>query len=301
MKKLVYSIVAIVLLLFVLDRAGGLLMSVAYRHSKDIWSYKINYIANDADENVVLMGTSRCNNHYVPAIIADSLGETVYNAGISSTKNIFSHYICLCHLLSHHTPKVVCLELSAADFAQEDNAFSSTAFFAPFFGRDRQADSVFRDAGRYWAFSLSHLYRYNGRALQTLAGLLIDWQKDDEQGYLPIERPAFLPDPLYEEEPTAACDSLKISYLNKFVARCREKDITVIFMISPKFTIAPPAYYATLEEVARQNDVPLLDYHSSGLYHNQPELFHDNDHLWDEGARHFSSVFAADLKRLLGW
>lgn len=299
MKKLALSIVAILGLLFLLDRAGGLLMGTAYQHSRDVWSYKINHIARQVNAPVVLLGTSRCNNHYVPSVIADSLGTEVYNAGISSTKNIYSHYICLCHLLRRYTPRVVCLELSAADFAQEDDAFSSTAFFAPLFGLDEQADSVLRDAGRYWAFRLSHLYRFNGRALQTLAGLILDWQKDDEQGYLPIEKPASWPDPLYEEQAVPEVDSLKIAYLNRFVARCRERHIGVVFVISPKFTIAPAGYYAPLQEVARQNGIPLLDYHSAGLYHNRPELFHDNDHLWDEGARLYSARFAADLRRVL--
>ena len=298
MKKLLCSIAAILCVLFLLDRAGGMIMRETYQYSKDIWSYKINYIVNQADEDVILMGTSRCNNHYVPAIIADTLGLTVYNAGISSTKNIYSHYICLCHLLAHHTPQVVCLELSSADFVKEDNAFSSTTFFAPFFGRCAQADSVFRDSGRFRAFRLSHLYRFNGRSLQTIAGLILDWQKDDEQGYQPIPRPDFLPDSLGREVLSSEIDSLKLHYLNQFIALCREKDITTVLMISPRYTLVCPEFYATLKEVARQNEVPLLDYHTIGLYHEHPEYFRDNDHLWDEGARHYSAVFAGDLKKL---
>jgi hypothetical protein len=42
-----------------------------------------------------------------------------------------------------------------------------------------------------------------------------------------------------------------------------------------------------------------LDYHTNGLYLDHREYFMDNDHLWDKGARKYSSVFAHDLKKLI--
>ena len=58
-------------------------------------------------------------------------------------------------------------------------------------------------------------------------------------------------------------------------------------------------FYDVLKETALENGLPFLDYHTAGLYQDHPDYFHDPSHLWDKGARLYSSVFARDLKKLL--
>ena len=88
MRKLFLYLFVILAALLLFDRGGGCIMAEAQRRSKDMWSYKLRHITEGLCEDVVLMGTSRCHNHYVSDIIADTLEITVYNAGITSTKNI---------------------------------------------------------------------------------------------------------------------------------------------------------------------------------------------------------------------
>ena len=305
MKKLIASITVICVIAFGLDRLLSHVMWQVNQRSHDIWSYKIKYLYNDADQDVILFGTSRCNNHYVSSIIADSLGLSVYNGGISSSHNIFAHYIALNILLQHHTPKVVCLELSADDFQKEADAFSSTNIFAPYINKSPEIDSVFRVAGTYWPFMISHLYRFNNKACENLAGLVLNWEKDDASGYQPIQRPAVFPDCLEEEAKTdeeggkADIDSQKLEFLQRFITQCQRRGIRLVFMVSPKYTKVAPGYYDALKSVAESRGVPFLDYHSAGLFLSEPQLFHDSSHLWDEGARAYSLLFASDLKRLL--
>ena len=69
MKRLIVSFFVILAGVFVVDRIGGLLMGWVNRHTSDITAPKIKYLVNDVDEEVLFMGTSRCNFHYVPSII----------------------------------------------------------------------------------------------------------------------------------------------------------------------------------------------------------------------------------------
>jgi hypothetical protein len=71
-----------------------------------------------------------------------------------------------------------------------------------------------------------------------------------------------------------------------------------VFTASPKYTTVDVSHYDVLKSLAKEHDIPFLDYHTRGLYLDHPEYFKDNSHLWDEGARHFTSIFAGDLKRL---
>ena len=99
------------------------------------------------------------------------------------------------------------------------------------------------------------------------------------------------------EETRSDIDSLKIRYIQRFADLCHERQIKLIFMVSPKFTIVDSAHYNILKDIAKKNDIPFLDYHTCGLYHDHPYYFKDSSHLWDKGARIFSQTFANDLKQ----
>ena len=299
MKRLIISCVFILLGVFVADRLGGVAMWWVNQHTQDISGPKMKYLVNEVHEDVLLLGTSRCNLHYVPSILMDSLGMSVYNGGIDASNCIYAHYYILNHILAHHTPKVICLEVMTSDYARQADAFETTSFFAPYVGKNDCADSIFREAGTYWTYRLSHLYRYNAKAVSNMGGLLLNKQSEGEHGYLPIARPAHFPDKPEKQETPAECDSLKLHYLRKFITLCRERDIKLVFMVSPAYRVASADLYDVLKEVASEYEIPFLDYHSQGLYLDHPEYFKDKSHLWDKGARLYTAVFAHDLKRIL--
>ena len=299
MKKFLNSVLFVGAGVFALDRIGGKAMQWVNRHTRDVAGPKILYLVEDIKEEVVLMGTSRCNYHYVPSLISDSIGMSVYNGGIDASSNIYAHYIVLCHILAHHTPKVICLDVSASDFALQDKPLRTVSFFAPYFGRNAAADSVFREAGTYGAYRLSHLYRFNAKAVSNLMGLAINRHEQDDHGYIPLSRPPYFPDKLEETPLPKAVDEKKLDYLRRFIALCHDRGIRLVFSISPAYCIVAPTHYDVLKTEARRNGVPFLDYHSTGLFLDHPEYFKDNGHLWDEGATLFSEIFADDLRQIL--
>lgn len=299
MKKLVCSILYVIIALFAVDRAGGVVMKWVGRHTNDVLAPKLRYLQHDVHEDVVFIGASRCHHHYVSSIIADSLGLSVYNAGVGGSDNIFSHYIVLCHVLARYAPKVVCLEVMPTDVSRQDDPFQVLSFFAPLYGCNQKADSVYRLAGKYWRYQVSHLLRYNAKAASNIIGLVLNRQKGNDSGYIPLPKPNAYPKQPTTEETGQDTDSLKTEYIERFINICREKHIQLVFTVSPKYTIVPPNHYDTLRQIARRHRIPFLDYHTRGLYLDHPEYFKDRTHLWDEGAKHFSALFAKDLKNAL--
>ena len=300
MKRLIYSLLLIATLAFVIDRIGGMIMSRLYDSSKDVTlAAKMQYLMNDCSQDMLLLGTSRAHDHYVPAILKDSLGISVYNGGFTGSGNIYSQYIILNLILSHHTPKIICLDVRTHDFTTSDNPFGSIAIFAPYIGLNARADSVFREAGIYWRYVVSHLYRYNARVISNIFGFMFQMQKYEENGYMPIFQPPHFPDTLKKSDFVFSCDSNKVKYIRKFISLCREHDILLVFTVSPAYDIVAPDQYSVLKQIAAENDIPFFDYHSAGLYLDHPEYFRDKNHLWDKGARLFTSVFAHDLKMYL--
>ena len=299
MKKLLTSILFVVVGLFIVDRLGGMAMWWVNQHTHDVSGPKIKYLVNDVHEDIILMGTSRCNCHYVPSIISDTLGLSVYNGGIDASNNIYAHYLMLNHILAIHKPKVICLEVMTSDFKEQTDPFNTITFFAPYFGINEDADSIFRLAGTYWKYRLFHLYRYNAKAVSNIAGLTVSRQKGEDNGYIPYLNPTQYPNLLeYGQTPTNI-DSTKLEYIQRFINMCHNNSIMLVFMVSPMYTKVNADYYDVLKIVAKQNNIPFLDYHTKGLYLDHPDYFHNSTHLWDKGARVYSSVFARDLKRIL--
>ncbi len=299
MKKLICSLAFIIAGLFIVDRIGGVMMNWVGEHTNDVLGPKLRYLHHDIHEDVVMMGASRCHHHYLPSILADSLGMSVCNAGVGGSDNIYSHYVVLCHILERYTPKVICLEVMSSDYCHQDDAFNVLSFFAPLYGYSEAADSVYRLAGKYWRYQVSHLFRYNAKVASNIIGLVVNRQRDNDNGYIPLPEPGQFPTELPTETVRNDIDSMKIGYVERFINLCHARQIQLVFTASPKFTLAEPAYYDVLKGLARQHDIPFLDYHTEGLYHDHPEYFKDRTHLWDRGARLYSSLFARDLKHIL--
>lgn len=298
MKKLLVALLFIIVALFAFDRIGGLAMWWINQHTQDDTGPKIRYLVNDIHEDVLLMGTSRCNSHYVPSIISDTLGVSVYNGGIDASNNIYAHYLVLNHVLDVHKPKLICLEVMTSDFEKQEEPLNTITFFAPYFGRNEEADSLYRLAGIYWKYRASHLYRYNAKAASNVAGLMISSQQGEDNGYFPSPQPTRLVSLGHKKTPIEV-DSTKIEYIQKFIDLCHRNGIMLVFTVSPMYLDVDTDCYDVLKTIAKQKNVPFLDYHTRGVYHNRPEYFHDHYHLWDEGARAYSSLFASDLKQML--
>lgn len=298
MKKFLISLLLLLSLWFIADRIGGWIMWKVNQETQDIPGPKLHYLTHDIDEDIILLGTSRCNCHYVPSIIADSLGMSTFNAGINASENIYNHYIALNLILTHHTPKVVCLDVRTTDYACEPDPFAVIGFLAPCIGYSRQADSVFMDAGKYWPYQLCHLYRYNAKALTNIKGLF-ETEPMETDGYYALPYPSHTPDRLDTLPKPARVDSLKTSYLRRFIERCQSRNIEVVFVVSPAYLIPDGDIYGPLRTIAAEYDVPFFDYHSRGMFLDHPEYFKDENHLWDKSARLFTSTFAHDLKNYL--
>lgn len=299
MRKFFVSLAVILTVSFALDRLGGEIMWWVNQHTHDVSGPKINYLVKGVHEDILLLGTSRCNYHYVPSIIQDSLKMSVYNGGIDASSNIYAHFIVLNHVLSSFKPKVICLEIMTNEFNVQANPFKTITFFAPYFGLNAIADSVFLAANNYWGYRVSHLYRYNARAVSNIAGLLVDRQKEGEGGYLPLREPNEYPYEIDFEYTPEAVDSMKIDYVHRFIDTCRSNGVELVFMVSPRYSEVAPDHYDVIKKMALEEGVPFMDYHTRGLFLDHPEYFRDKSHLWDAGARQFSSIFAHDLKMVL--
>lgn len=277
----------------------GILMKWVSQNTKSADTVKIRYLANNTADEIILLGSSRTYHHYVSSILADSIKMSVYNGGMDGTDNIYIHYFLLELILKHHSPKIVCLELSTRDYSTIYEPYKAIGRIAPYIGKTENADSIFHDSGYYWPYRLCKMYRYNENALPNIAYLFLNAKQKEDAGYEALPQSMSFTENLKSEYAVKKIDKLKLHYLNKFISLCKERNIKLVFTISPKYTLASSNLYNPLKKIADKNNIPFFDYHTKRLLLNHKQYFKDTDHLCGKGAVVLTAIFAHDLKEYL--
>ena len=297
-KKLLYSILFVISILFGIDRIGAEILWSINQHANSQSNIKIRDVVYRTNADVVLMGTSRTGCNYVSSIIADSINLSVYNAGIDASECIFSHYYLLNHLLKRYKPKMICLELWSMDYTNNMNPYNGLRMFGPYFGIERKSDSLFYYSDDWWPYTISHLSRYNSVIASDIYSLFSKKQISAD-GYLPLPTPEDLLDKPISQIRSNDINSLKLITLQKFIDVCKESNIELLFTISPIYAYIEKGEYYPLYKIAKENSIMLFDYHSKELFLDEPTCFYDVVHLCNEGAEKFTQIFAHDLKEYL--
>lgn len=292
-------IVAAILLIVAMDLCLGGVSAWLYHRSKYGIFHRQQYILNESKDDIIILGSSRVSHHYIPSILTDSLGMSCYNAG-SEGMCIYYHYAMLAAMIERgHCPKVVIYDVMNFDTKEHPGpTFTLDAALdrlAPHYGEFACIDSLFALKG--WKEKLklqSKAYRYNSKLVQSIKCNFIPLPEDN--GYEAVK--GRLKESIqFDKEAYDDCalDSLKLEYMRKLVLLAKQHQIRMFFVLSPYYLDNPSRAYDAAKEIARMNDVEVIDcYNEPALMKH--ELFRDRMHLNDKGAHVWSAYFAHILK-----
>jgi len=300
MKKLLIFICSALALAFVADRVLALCVDWIYRQSKATDAYKINQTVREVKSDVLFMGSSRCHHNYVPSIISDSIGRSVYNAGLWGMMNIYYQYGLLQLMLDRYTPKVICYEVHPIDIlATPYSDVERLNILSPFIGKNHELDSLFRKAGTYSYFRLSHLYRHNGKLMDYLAGTFFVDNSQSDNGYKPLYMQ--VKEGEMTDEFNFPVESGKFQLFNQFIDTCQSRGIRLIFISSPMYNRSASTLrqFERFDSIAQSRGLTFLDYTELQPYCDSTALFADRGHFNDTGARFYSKMVGGELKKIL--
>ena len=83
MKRFIIKIIIFFLIIAVIDQITGRIIKYIDRNSQYGDSFTREYITARCNEDIIIMGSSRGNHHYVPQIITDSLKLSIRCTGHS--------------------------------------------------------------------------------------------------------------------------------------------------------------------------------------------------------------------------
>jgi hypothetical protein len=301
--KLIGKLAILLAILFVCDRLVGMLLeNLFYKqtHGDDVVSIQL---IEKANEEILVMGSSRASHHYNAALLENATGMTCFNGGRDEMTITYSNAI-LPVIYKRYTPKVLVLdltpsELTAASHGEVVYQRISTVLL-PFSNRHKELLPTIALAGEteIWKSKVSHIYPYNSLIGSSVQNAFTNVGHHSIKGFEPI--PGKI-DTNYYKTPAMNFNVLGIvepklqAKLQNIVDIAKSHNTRLIAIISPFYfplELDKNESYHTIKQMMETNGVEFYDFTHASPFLNNPTLFYDEVHLNDSGANIYTQTIA---------
>jgi hypothetical protein len=268
-------------------------------------TFKNEYLYRICADDILILGSSKADHHYVPSIFEDSLGISCYNAGEMGC-GIIPAYTRYKMVSKRHKPKIVIYELTPGyDYLQDEG-------YSPYLGVIRPYANMSTVKDTYLDFSdelegvrlISSMYRNNSKLVANVKDILTS--PDKYKGYEPLygalspnTKQVMIADSIIE---VSKVDSLKLSYMVQLINDTKLDGVQLFFAISPAYGVLENKFnseYAPAFELCEKYDVPLMDYSKCSAYTGKNELFQDKTHLNHKGAVLYTQMMTRKINEFI--
>lgn len=248
------------------------------------------FVAHKTPADLVILGASRAQHHYISEQMEDSLGVSVYNYGSDGRCTLYQ-YLCLLNAIENGEVKIAILDLSSAQLSKEwvDDRISD---LYPYYWKNDTVRQMVDEVEKkdMSCLMLSAMVQFNSQYLNLIAPM------NSNKGYIPLPYTGI---PLDTSNMKMSEDikqndyysDIASRYFSKIVSLCRDKNVQLLVCLSPSLSFSKSGedYMQKLcinEGVVCWNLTRFIQ---------DPVLFSDNSHLNDKGAE----LFTNEIIRLL--
>lgn len=299
MKKFVINTILFFAIIAIIDLLFGYGLDYMYSHAKGGDAREMNDVCRDGQYDVIVMGSSRAQHHYVPEIIADSLSLSCYNTG-KDGNGIVLMYGIYQMIKERYKPSFIVYDIAKGfdiyenELDQNDTRYVS--LLKPY-NKVLYVDEIFKSfSWQEWVKTWSSLYRFNSKTFSVATSFLFKVPYHND-GYVPLTGVMDYEPAVTEPKDSGVQDSLKINYFERFIRSTQTDGIPLICVISPTYGAASSERYLPIKKLCMRYGIPCFDYYTDGAFLGKKVLFKDATHLNDYGARLFTSLFVTDLKK----
>jgi hypothetical protein len=294
--KLARRALLLLALLFTLDRLGGTLAAHWFFKTRDgDTGESINSLLEQKSA-VVVFGDSRAESHYVPALLADTLGASAFNGGYKGSNTIYDYGLEQL-VFSRYTPRLIVLDFSEFSLMKtRDDPYLRLAPLHPFW-RDPGLWQVIGEGGRAaQLYFLSRLYPYNSKIHSIVIFNILAGRSHAANGFEPqfgtMGDSALGP---LSRKPVEYSDLL-VSYLERFLICAHDHQVPVVIVMSPRHAQGTFRIPAQIRRRIEEFSIPVIDYDVEHYpQFTDYRLYRDVSHLNKGGAESFSRLLGAEL------
>lgn len=307
LKKVIQSVFIVLVSLIIIDFCVGKIYAAMYNritsHSGETGS--MVYSMTKSNEDVVLLGSSRCSHHYNPEIIAKAFpGQSIINLGRDGID--FAYSCCQLKAITQREPQkhhTFIIDMNSTSLST--HAFYHTDVLHPFYNRDYVKNVVLMSDSLVNMKYLSSLYKYNGDIFRVLRTIYVP-ADNKNKGYLPLPN---VRAKLYFNESArdnGALDKAACEQLKEIIKMVKSYHNDLILVMSPIYervdkSTSPTLCY--LDSMCRQNSVPFYNFSNekSFMGNDVVALFKDGSHLNRDGADWFSKLLTKEIMKFSYW
>lgn len=262
---------------------------------------RTEYTMNKVNAEVLIMGSSRANHHYVPSIISDSLNKTVFNCGLDGQG--FSYSVAMLHaVLNRYTPEIIIVDI-APSMLDSNFSFGKLYELYPYYSKDVFYKNMIEQEDSNNRYKMqSKMFMYNSRLISLMRrNFLADYKQENGYAALPSSGYKFPSISKVVYESNNSIDADEVELLLYSIKACKEKGVNLVFSVSPRFqesNVTETNSYIHLKEIVESSNIPFI-YMGDNTVINDSTMYKDNAHLNHNGAVAFTETFVGRLKREL--
>ena len=297
MKRFIKNVTLFFVLIAVADVLCGFILGYFAKNAKGGFTRRDAYICDSMKTDILLMGSSRCVNHYNPQIITDSLGMSCYNSG-QMGNGIILNYGRLKMIEERKKPKIVVYDI-APDFdlfVGEDNHRYLT-WLKQHYERNGIAD-IFESVDATEKYKMvSQMYRYNSRIIELMTDYFYPIYDARADGFSPLKgelNRTKIKDS-GENEKKLVVDSVKLDYINKLIDEL--DGVKLYFVVSPKWYGMDSLQFRPIRYICQERGIPFIDFANNPKYVHQDIFFKNGNHMNERGADEFTKDLIGCLKK----
>lgn len=299
MKKFIGKVILFLIVVATLDFCVGTILESMSARAKGGNAARAEYVFKQANEDIILMGSSRCIHHYNPFIIEDSLGMSTYNCG-NDGMGIIYNYAIYTSMRERHLPKVIVYDIAPSfdlyEGTPNDKYIHGIRQFS-YYGKIIDICTDIDNNDKYKLYS--KCYRLNSSYLHILRDF-IHPRGLFEKGFKPSVgvMDYEIKDQVYNPE-AFVTDSVKIKYWNKLFELCKQDGVSLILSVSPTYSPYDHGCYDIIKNLANKNGIPFIDNYDCDGITGQKQYFSDSTHMNEDGANEFSKRIVKYLSFLI--
>jgi|WetSurSiteA1Bulk_404760.scaffolds.fasta_scaffold01196_5 hypothetical protein len=300
-----FKIILFSITVLVIDKVVGSYCNNLFENTSFPQHARLRYIIDSLNQEIVLLGSSKAENQFIPSIITKLTGISSYNCGFSGQGLQFS-YIQLCEIVKRHKPKIVILDVTPNILLDPDSQ-EKLNILLPLFNRDTLIYNAITNNRTIEKIKLlSSIYPYNSIILDLIRGIYFKHYKDSMNGFSPLYGVIDTTDiklKINRDFAVSNIPSSKTFYLKKIIELCNKEDILSVIIISPAYctNVNFNKIISNIQNIVFSQSKQIIFWNMSqdSTFINRQDLFYNNLHLNYEGAKLYSFIIANRINQLL--
>ncbi len=299
LKKIIINIVLVGITVFVLDLLIGKNLDYNYFKAVEGENFQITYAIEKTKADVLIIGSSRANHHYIPKMIQDSLNLSCYNAGMDGCVLLYQNAI-LKSVLKRYTPKVIILDYIGG-LEDEELSYDMLSHLTPYYDTHEEIREIVELKSPFEKIKLlSNIYPHNSEVYSILRNTFQSSKRITDNGYKPEEGvwekemdtiKTILP---YEFDKTILAANKEFLYLAK------KSGAKVIVIYSPIYlSFKQKQELDFMKQLCKEQEIPFWDFSKDSMFLNNKKYFKDVKHLNHTGASLYTNIIIKKLKKEL--